>query len=423
LSFLEIAAIASGYVLFVSTMAVTIWTLRYMAVFRQRAGAPVSSDRLPRAAVLMGLKGTDPYLHDGLRRLMTQDYPDYEVHIVVDSRDDPAWELVEDAIRDTGAAHVTLSEFRDVPEHGIVNCTNSKVVQALRGLDESFAAVAMADGDVVANGNWLKELMTPLAGDDRVGVTTGNRWFIPPRSNPGTLVRHLWNVATTSIMYHFGMPWGGCYGIRMSAIRDGDLVRKWSRVAALDMHTTREMKSLGLKVQFVPSLMMINREEASLPNAVNWIRRQLTWARLYNPGWWFVVAHTAINSVAMAAAMVLAPVGLLAGAIEPAGVAAAGLASYLCGMTALVGLLERTIRRRLRESGQTIERFRPSTLLPVLPAVALVQFAQLTATLQATFQRRVAWRGSILEIRGPHDIRVVPSPDRSEGSPQISRAA
>jgi hypothetical protein len=50
-----------------------------------------------------------------------------------------------------------------------VNCTNSKVVQALRGLDDSFEAVAMADGDVVANENWLRKLISPLALDPSVG--------------------------------------------------------------------------------------------------------------------------------------------------------------------------------------------------------------------------------------------------------------
>jgi cellulose synthase/poly-beta-1,6-N-acetylglucosamine synthase-like glycosyltransferase len=263
------------------------------------------------------LKETDPYLRDGLRRLMTQNNPDYEVRIVVDSRSDPAWPLVEDAVRETGSSHVSIIEYREAPEHGIVNCTNSKVVQALRGLDESFEAVAMADGDVVANENWLRDLISPLARDAKIGVTTGNRWFIPPRMAARSLVRHLWNVATTSIMYHLKMPWGGCYGIRMSAVRDANLVEKWAKVAALDMHTTGEMKALGLKVHFVPSLMMVNREESPMPAAVNWIRRQLTWARLYNPGWWLVVGHTSIAAIAMAVATV--PVGFVVGPTVPVG--------------------------------------------------------------------------------------------------------
>lgn len=407
MSTLETIATLSGVLLLTSTVAVTVWTVAYAAVFRRHDDKRVSDSELPRTAVLMGLKGTDPYLADGLRRLMTQDYPDYEVRIVVDSRDDPAWPLVEDAIRETGSKHVSMIEYREAPEHGIVNCTNSKVVQALRELDDSFEAAAMADGDVVANENWLRELISPLVRDPKVGVTTGNRWFIPPQMTPGNLVRHLWNVATASIMYHLKMPWGGCYGIRMSAIRDGGLVEKWAKVAALDMHTTREMKSLGLKVHFVPSLMMVNREESPLPAATNWIRRQLTWARLYNPGWWLVVAHTSAAAVAMAICLVSTCCGIFFGMTEPTTWAASGLTSYLAGMTILVALLEFSIRDRLRKGGQTIEPFNMWTLLPVLLAVPLTQFVQLLATLQATFVKRVGWRGLILEINGPNDIRVI----------------
>lgn len=282
----------------------------------------------------------------------------------------------------------------------------------------------MADGDVVANENWLRELISPLARDPKIGVTTGNRWFIPPRMSVGNLVRHLWNVATTSIMYHLKMPWGGCYGIRMSAIRDGNLVEKWAKVAALDMHTTGEMESLGLKVHFVPSLMMVNREESPLPAATNWIRRQLTWARLYNPGWWLVVAHTSAAAVAMASALVAVPFALFVGPSVPTLWATSGLAAYLIGMTALVALLEFRIRHRLRENGHQIEPFQLWTLLPVLCAVPVTQFAQLVATLQATFVKRVAWRGLILEVNGPNDICVVDDEEPNGASDEsVARAA
>lgn len=423
MSLIEASAVASGILLLLSAVAVTAWTVVYARVFRRPADGPIADSRLPRTAVLMGLKGTDPYLSDGLRRLMTQNYPDYEIHIVVDSRNDPAWSMVEDAIRDTSAAHVSMIEYQESPLHGIVNCTNSKVVQALRGLDDSVEAIAMADGDVVADENWLRKLMSPLALDSEIGVTTGNRWFVPPGLSVGSLVRHLWNVATTSIMYHLSMPWGGCYGIRMSAIRDGDLINKWARVAALDMQTTREMKSLGLKIQFVPSLMMLNREDASLPAAVNWIRRQLTWARLYNPGWWLVVVHTSVAALAMAVSIGATVVGAFIGFTEPVRWAAFGLGTYLCAMTLLVALLEGCIRRRLREEGQPVETFRWWNLLPVLLTVPLTQFAQLLATLQASFVKRVSWRGSVLEINGPHDIHVVESPSESESADNMARAA
>ena len=258
---LETVAFLSGVALMVSTATVAVWTVAHSRVFKipTHKAPQVTDDALPRTALLMGLKGTDPQLAEGLRRLLTQNYPDYEVHFVVDSVSDPAWELVEQAIRDSNASHARMLEFQDIPENGIVNCTNSKVVQAIRELDDSFEVVAMADGDVVTSENWLREIVLPLVKDPEIGVSTGNRWFIPPQSTIGSLAAHLWNVAAISVMYHLSMPWGGCYAIRMSTIRRGGLIEKWAKVAALDMHTTNEMRQLGLKVHYVPSLMMVNR--------------------------------------------------------------------------------------------------------------------------------------------------------------------
>jgi len=406
---LESVAFLSGLALMVSTAAVAVWTVAHSRVFRIPTHDPprVDDDSLPRAAVLMGLKGTDPQLAEGLRRLLTQNYPDYEVHFVVDSVSDPAWKLVEQAIRDSKATHARMLEFQDVPENGIVNCTNSKVVQALRELDDSFEVVAMADGDVVTNENWLREIVSPLVRDPQIGVSTGNRWFIPPRSTMGSLAAHLWNVAAISVMYHLSMPWGGCYAIRTSTIRRGGLIAKWAKVAALDMHTTNEMRHLGLKVHSVPSLMMVNRGSFSLPFAVNWIRRQLTWARLYNPAWPFIVLHTSVFVATMLAAAVLGPVCYYLGATSAAWWAIGGLSSYLAILTALTGLMEVRIRTRLRHGGQDVERYSWWTSIPVFFAIPVTQIVQLIAVLQATFLKRVAWRGSILEINGPNDIRVI----------------
>lgn len=406
---LETVAFLSGVALMVSTATVAVWTVAHSRVFKipTHKAPQVTDDALPRTALLMGLKGTDPQLAEGLRRLLTQNYPDYEVHFVVDSVSDPAWELVEQAIRDSNASHARMLEFQDIPENGIVNCTNSKVVQAIRELDDSFEVVAMADGDVVTSENWLREIVLPLVKDPEIGVSTGNRWFIPPQSTIGSLAAHLWNVAAISVMYHLSMPWGGCYAIRMSTIRRGGLIEKWAKVAALDMHTTNEMRQLGLKVHYVPSLMMVNRGSFSLPFAVNWIRRQLTWARLYNSAWPAIVVHTSVFVATMLAAAVLGPVCLYLGATSSAWWAVGGLSSYLVILTVLTGLMEVRIRGCLQRAGQNVEPYSWWTSIPVILAIPVTQIVQLIAVLQATFLKRVAWRGSILEINGPNDIRVI----------------
>ncbi|MGZ0174485.1 MAG: hypothetical protein ACKVHE_33710 [Planctomycetales bacterium] len=63
------------------------------------------------------------------------------------------------------------------------------------------------------------------------------------------------------------------------------------------------------------------------------------------------------------------------------------------------------------------------TLIPVLLVIPLTQFSQLVATLQATFVKRVAWRGSILEINGPNNIRVIDDPAAEVSQDNAVKAA
>ena len=370
----------------------------------------------------MGLKGTDPSLAEGLKCLLTQDYPDYEVHFVVDTRVDPAWSLVEAAIAETGATHATIQEFRDIPEHGPVNCTNSKIVQALRGMRDSHCKiVAMADGDVVANPYWLKDLITPLVNDDRIGVTSGNRWFMPPRLRAGSVVRSLWGMVASNFMYQMNMPWGGCLAIRTSAIRDGDLVEKWSKVGALDMVTTREMRKLGMKVEFVPTLMMVNREECGLPFSFNFIRRQLTWAKLYNPAWPLIFSQSILAALLIVAALALIVVGVVTQDLPMLAWAAGGLVAFCGGQAAMAIVQDNSMRHALAKNGQ---RFRPLTTATILflpIGIMLVAFVQLFAVLHCQFCKRISWRGSVLEFNGPHDIRVVGEARRTTSSSTRAR--
>ena len=405
---METAAAVIAIALATTTLAVSLWTLAFARVFFRPRPKRLHDDQCPRAAVLMGLKGCDPFLWKGLRRLLSQDYPNYDVHFVVDSRDDPAWPLVEEAIAETQSTNVSLQEFRDLPENGIVNCTNSKVVQALRSLPEdSVEIIAMADGDVVADENWLRDLVAPLVRDDSIGVTYGNRWFIPPRFRMGTLVRSLWNMAATSIMYHQNMPWGGCYATRMRAVREGGLIEKWAKVGALDMFTTREMKRLGLKIEFVPTLMMVNREECGLPFSFNFIRRQITWAQLYNPVWPLAVLQSALGAGMIGAAIVLLCLGFVQANSSVVGWSAAGLAVYCFGLALAAIGHHFAVRRMLIRSRQTADRLTLGTILALPLALPLTVFVYFAATLHCLFCKRIAWRGSLLEFNGPHDIRVI----------------
>ena len=70
-------------------------------------------EECPRAAVILCVRGLDPFLPACLKGLFQQDYPDYDVWIVVDSTRDAAWPVVNKLAQQSGKHEVhvlTLTE-------------------------------------------------------------------------------------------------------------------------------------------------------------------------------------------------------------------------------------------------------------------------------------------------------------------------
>lgn len=375
-------------------------------LFRYRSPRVADSD-LPKAAVLLGLKGADPELSVSLARLMTQDYPDYEIRIVLDSRDDPAAEAVDEAVRKTGASRVHVEVFEPGRGMAAINSTNAKLMQSVRRLDDSIGVIAMADGDLVPHEGWLRELVVPLLSDPRVGATYGNRWFMPDRGRFGSMVRYLWNMVAVISMYFLGMPWGGCFAMRTEVLRKLGLRRAWDRVIAFDAATPGLLRAAGLRVRMVASLIMPNREECSVAFCLNFVRRQLTWTRLYHPLWTALVCQTLLTVLIPVSGVVVVVAGLLAGERAWWTWPAMSLGVYAIAMLAAWPVVEGAVRRMIRRQGRSTTWLTPGKILRLAVAVPVAQAIQLVAVLAAIFGRRVKWRGVTLEIVGPSDIRMV----------------
>src|SRR5690242_15071047 len=60
--------------------------------------------RLPQTTVLLCVRGADPSLIGCLKGLLNQDYPRYDVRIIIDSLDDPAWDVISPLLARTRTA-------------------------------------------------------------------------------------------------------------------------------------------------------------------------------------------------------------------------------------------------------------------------------------------------------------------------------
>lgn len=373
------------------------WARHFARLYRPIPPSLIEQHDLPRVTVLLPVRGADPFLVDCLHGLLNQDYPDYEVCVIVDSPHDAAW----------GAINRVQQDYFSVPVRVVVlheprpTCSLklSALLQAIGELDDTCAAVALIDADVIPHAGWLRELAAPLR-EPEVGATTGIRWYAPCDSRWGTLVRYLWNASASIHMAALEIPWGGSLAIRTDVLRRSGLLEQWALSLFEDTACYDALHRLGLKIRFVAAATMVNRETIGMKSCFHFIRRQLLDARLYHPRWTTVLTLGLLSSVAIVVAFALT---LNALAQQNAALAiglGAGLTLYFLGMTSIL----QDVEGRMATVVGTAAR--PSWF-KTLFAIPLTQAVYVVALVSACIVRRISWRGIAYEFDGPLSVRLI----------------
>jgi len=346
---------------------------------------------LPKSAVVLALRGPDPQLRDTLHALMSQDYPDFHVYVVVDSEHDPVLNDVISVQKDCGNDLISVSVLRNPSRCCSLKC--SSLIQAVQELDPDINIVAFIDGDAIPHKTWLRELVLPLVNDE-ADVSGGNRWYLPSSAGLGSMARYFWNAAYLTGMHAQGTPWAGTMAFRRETIRRIGLLDAWSKAMSVDATLHRCMKLHGLRFKLVESLIMSNREEISLPEFHRWVTRQMA-----------VIRYSASSTARMAEIQVgillvlhsllpLASVVAFAIGIPSLGLAAIGmLAGYWLFCSLRMILIEHSMRKSIGRRGEPTKWMTLRSLLLWYPSVPLVHYVIGFGVLQALRMQQVNWRG------------------------------
>jgi cellulose synthase/poly-beta-1,6-N-acetylglucosamine synthase-like glycosyltransferase len=369
----------------------------------------------PKAAVILCLRGRDPFLEKCLESLMKLDYPDYQLRIVVDNPQDPSLPVAQAAMERYGADRVSIEILEQRLDTCSLKC--SSVVQAIGNLDDSVQVVCSADADTTPHASWLRELAAPFAGDT-IGATTGNRWYMPENNSWGAMVRYLWNAAAIVQMYWYEVPWGGTLAVKRTAVERANLLDRWRRALCEDTMLYHQLGTHGLRVKFVPSLMMVNREDCALGSCLSWIRRQLLTMRLYHPRWPMVLAHGFGTTLMLIVAIVGAVVAAVRRDWTTALWCGGGLVAYEAIMVGLLVPMEMAVRRIVGARGEPTRWLSAKTWFRLVPAIVLTQIVYTFALIGAQFAKNVGWRGVTYHVGGSWGIRRLDDPPyASEASP------
>ena len=379
-------------------------TLVFIWYLRSSKKNLLPDDQLPKTAVILCLRGADPFLPRCLRSLLNQNYPQYDLKLIVDSQKDPAWKIATDTIQQERATNVQISPLRIARQNCSLKCRS--LLQAVSELDDSYTVVALVDADTVVHRNWLRELVSPLA-HPKVGATTGNRWYLPTGRYWGSLVRYVGNVSTVVQMYLFRIPWGGTLAVKTELLRETGLLDKWGQAFNEDTMIRKVLEKHGMQVKFVPSLIMLNREECELPNLKYSLMRQLLSARLYHPLWLAVVSDAISSILIPTLVVVLFLASLLTGDWNLAAVLFRNFSIYTLGLLFMMLALEYGVQQVIRKHGEPMAKLSALTVMKMLIAIPLTQWVYGLAMVLSLGMRRVNWRGISYQIKGPWGVRLV----------------
>lgn len=410
ISFLAILLII---LILILTLMQTLLVLNYNWLHREsKANISVETEdiygrqdvpKLPRAAIILCLRGDDESTEECIAELVGQDYSDYELHIAFDSKTDPAAQQIEELFKDHGAK--AQLHFFEPKEQCSYKC--SGIVHVIEQLGDDIEFVAFCDGDAIVDADWLSDLIEPMMHDRKIGATTGNRWFAPFNDAIAAQVRKLWNSAAVVQMQAYDIAWGGSLAVRRSTIEKCNLSECWSKAFCEDTLLTQAMKKEGLVLHRVPGLVIENKETTTFMDCFEWIARQLLTVRLHHRGWPLVLAHGIVTGLATIVAPIAIILLLVFGYLNEgrslliiwtiyqiANFFLLKVVSY-CNETAIV-------RRRGTESSNPPPRAPKWEIL----ALIAVQFLHPLAAIKTMLMKDVSWRGVRYAI-DDKQIRVI----------------
>ena len=277
-----------------------------------------------RVALIVPCKGIDSEFHKNITSLFNQDYENYLLWFVVGDKQDPAYDelcKLKDRQSKTSKAHdiqimvagSVRRETRDprfrgdrlAPAKAGGRETSTACSQKIHNLlycyeriGDDIVVLAFADSDICVRSDWLNQLVWPLR-QDKIGASSGYRWFIPEKNNLASLVLSAVNGTIAQLLGNTRLneAWGGSMAIRVDNFRRLGLDKIWPKTLSDDLSLSQAVKKADMKVQFVPACLAASHESTTWRGLFEFGRRQFLITRVYSFGTWLLGLTGSLFSV------------------------------------------------------------------------------------------------------------------------------
>jgi ceramide glucosyltransferase len=377
---------------------------RFVRLVRRslRTGA---RDYLPPAALIIPCQGLDKDFEVNLGRFLTQDYPDYQLVLVVASEYDPAHGYLLERLRHS-VRHCPGPQSTSLVVAGYSDVRGEKVNNLLQGLtavNSRAEVLVFADADARPRPDWLRCLVSPLA-DKSVTVSTGFRWYLPGASFASHL-RAAWDTTIATMLgeHSHNFAWGGSMALRVDDFRKLRVAEHyWAHTVSDDYAVTRAVRDAGGRIHFEPRCLLASREESSLGAFLRWANRQIIVTRVYAAHLWVL----GLASHGLYCATFLLGLGLLAhpGSSAQERMAVAASLFLVLGLGIAKGRLRSVAAGELFPEENAILRSYGSRYWQLAPLVPWLMFY---SCLVAGFSRRIEWRGIRYILKSKDEVEVI----------------
>ena len=374
-----------------------------------------SSTTKPEVAIVLCLRGPDPTLPECLTGLLSQQYPNFSLHLVVDSDCDPVIPIAKQALE-------SIASSIDVHWHTITDHSSNRslkcsalltAVLTLQSQDKPPEIIALVDADALIDPDWLNRLVTPLldlnttknkSTVSTIGATTGNRWFEPTANNLGSRFRAAWNAAAVPQMQIYRVAWGGSLALKLDTIEECDLLNRWSQAFCEDTMLADVLQANGLHVYRVPELIVVNQESTTLKSAIGWIGRQLLTVRLHHRAWPLILIHAIFGGLCFFAPLVL----VMVTAIQDRPLAIWTTLVWLVQLGLNIVMLDYIRRLNINAIEKSaLQTTNANGLLSKLTVAIALQAIYPFLAIGAVFRQRTRWRGIDYRIGRQGEIEML----------------
>jgi cellulose synthase/poly-beta-1,6-N-acetylglucosamine synthase-like glycosyltransferase len=359
------------------------------AAYVRRETSRALPDYRPFVSVIAPTRGLEAGFAENVRPLFDQNYPSYEVLFVFDDADDRSLQVIQEM-----GGRTVIS--------GPAKGTGQKVhnlIAAVREIDPRCEVIVFVDTDARPDTNWLRKLVAPLS-DEKLGASTGYRWFIPERGGLATRLRGVWNASIASALgedNHKNFCWGGSTAIARSTFVRLNVAERWAGTVSDDFTLTRVLKEAELPIHFTPNCLVPSVGDCDFGELLEFTTRQIKITRVY-------ASHLWLPLMLGSGLFCTVFFGGIALWLVTGSVVVLAILALLFLLGAAKGFIRwRAIGVPLAEHKSKLNRDLWAHII-LWPFASLLYFYN---TLVAAFSRRIKWRGITYELKTPTEAVII----------------